>query len=363
MIDRDHGSMIDPVAEDVVAGPPAKPLSDSAAHRLEVEVSAQVYAPDSDPGLGLLLEMAKAGDYDPWDVDIVALTDRYLAAMDEQLDAQDLGRVGRMIFYAAALIHLKAQALAEREAQREAQRLAEQASLEDALFDEGFDDEFGGPRLRPDDLPLVYPDFMVEGDAMGISLAPRERTPRKRGLTLVDLIMALRSYDERIAEREAALEEEPLFDGDMAFEECVNGAHQDDLDRDLVEVRTQLWEHLTEDGFVTLDSLVSEERPRGAAFLALLFLAQDEEIELRQTDFYGELRIVRGPYFGEVRAGVRLDDDPEDLIVDGEDEVEVGFDDDDDEVEAEADEDHDTHEDSDQPALATDTDTEEVSGE
>lgn len=258
MSDRDHSSMIE--SADATVGPPARPLSDSAAHKLEAEVNAQVFAPDSDPGLGLLLEMAKAGDYDPWDVDIVALTDRYLAAMDEQLDAQDLGLVGRMIFYAAALIHLKAQALAEREAQREAQRLADAAAFDDALLDDGFDFGEGG-RLRPDDLPLVYPDFMTDGDLRGITLAPRERTPRKRGLTLVDLIVALRSYDERIAEREAALEDEPLFDGEIAFEECVGGAHQDDLDRDLVEVREQLWEQLPEDGHVTLDSLVTEARP------------------------------------------------------------------------------------------------------
>ena len=76
MSDRDHSSMIE--SADATVGPPARPLSDSAAHKLEAEVNAQVFAPDSDPGLGLLLEMAKAGDYDPWDVDIVALTDRYL---------------------------------------------------------------------------------------------------------------------------------------------------------------------------------------------------------------------------------------------------------------------------------------------
>ncbi|MEZ6188309.1 MAG: segregation/condensation protein A [Planctomycetota bacterium] len=347
MSDRDHSTLIE--SADHTVGPPARPLTEGEVQQLDAEVNAQVFAPQSDPGLGLLLEMAKTGDYDPWDVDIVALTDRYLAAMDEQLDAQDLGQVGRMIFYAAALIHLKAQALAEREAQREAERLAQQAELADALFDEGFDLLGDGGRLRPDDLPLVYPDFMTEGSREGITLAPRERTPRKRGLTLVDLILALRSYDDRIAEREAALEDEPLFDGDMAFEECVGGAHQDDLDRDLVEVRQQLWEELPEDGHVTLEALVSEQRPRGAAYLALLFLAQDEEVVLKQTDFYGELRVVRGPYFGEVRAGVRFDDDPEDLILDSEEDPEVGFDEDDEDLEDDA--------------ADADVEPEEVSGE
>ena len=45
-------------------------------------VGAEVFGVTTDPGLGLLLELAKKGEYDPWDVDIVAVTDRYLQALD-----------------------------------------------------------------------------------------------------------------------------------------------------------------------------------------------------------------------------------------------------------------------------------------
>ena len=78
---------------------------------LEAQLQAAVGL-GNDPGLELLVDLAKKGEADPWDLDVVSLTDRYLEALDEQLDARDLGRVARLIFYAACLIHLKAQAMA-----------------------------------------------------------------------------------------------------------------------------------------------------------------------------------------------------------------------------------------------------------
>src|SRR5258706_9041001 len=103
--------------------------------------------------------MARKGEYDPWDIDIVALTDQYLAALDEQLDARDLTQVARLMFCAAALVRLKAQALAERErARRQEESGAGAGDPDDPLAA-----LFGGRRgLLPGDLPLLYPD--VDGN-------------------------------------------------------------------------------------------------------------------------------------------------------------------------------------------------------
>lgn len=266
-----------------------------------------------DPGLGLLLELAKRGEYDPWDIDIVALTDRYLAVLDEHLDARDLGHVARLIFYAAALVHLKAQALAEREA-----RIRREESFDatlDAQMSELADQLRYGRGLLPGDQPLVYPDFLADGsnDRGGVAgLMPRERRPRERGLTLVDLIAALRSYDERIAQREAELANQETYDELATHEECVSTSHQDDLDRDIIGVRQDLWQKLATAEQVRFEELHGAERSKAGAYLALLFLAQDEEVVLDQKTCYGELRVLRGTHFGEIRAGVRTEDPIED---------------------------------------------------
>lgn len=285
---------------DTGAGPEEAVTTDAADIE---EAFHEAGADPRDPGLGLLLELAKRGEYDPWDVDIVALTDRYLQALDQHLDARDLGQVARLIFYAAALVHLKAQVLAEREARL---RHGEQQSLEDDMA--AMADELRrGRGLLPGDMPLVYPDYLTgAGGHGGVNgLSPRERVARPRGLTLVDLISALKSYDERLAQHEAALAEIQEVDYDAAHIECVGTSHQDDLDQDIIDVRHHLWRLLEQPAAsATLTQLIEGRVTRPGAYLALLFLAQDEEIVLSQEVFYGEVTITRGPHFGEVRAGV-----------------------------------------------------------
>ena len=141
----------------------------------------------TDPGLGLLVDLARRGEYDPWNVDIVSVTDHYLEALDETLDARDLQRVARLIFYAAALIHLKARAMAARQ-----QALDYEDVVEQTLLDE-FGNELGGPdpgypRLRPGDEPLDY-GFLGGGEdagGMGGLLSPREKPLRTLLDTSVD---------------------------------------------------------------------------------------------------------------------------------------------------------------------------------
>jgi segregation and condensation protein A len=255
------------------------------------------------PGLGLLLELVKRGEQDPWDIDIVALTDQYLQALDQNLDARDLGKVARLVFYAAALVHLKAQALADKEARLRAEE--SQAAI-DAQMEDLADALRGRYGLLPGDQPLLRP-----GDGGVAGLMPRDRRPRERGLTLLDLISALRSYDDRLAQAELALAQAPSYDEELVAPECLGTAHQDDLDRDILEVREDLWRLLALDGAtLTFDALVAARstRTRAGAYLALLFLAQDEEVVLEQQTHYGELRVLRGPYFGQVRAGVSHDE-------------------------------------------------------
>ena len=65
-----------------------------------------------EPGIRVLADMARRGEIDPWDVDIVQVTDRYLAAC-EALDPKTLADSGSIILCAAILFHLKAKILAE----------------------------------------------------------------------------------------------------------------------------------------------------------------------------------------------------------------------------------------------------------
>ena len=51
----------------------------------------------------LLVGLAERGEIDPWDIDIVEVTDAFLA----ELDARDLRTSGRALFYASVLLRMK----------------------------------------------------------------------------------------------------------------------------------------------------------------------------------------------------------------------------------------------------------------
>jgi segregation and condensation protein A len=249
----------------------------------------------NDPGIALLVEMARRGEIDPWNIDIIDVTDKYLAALARRsadggrLAPADLARSAKCIFYAAALHNMKARALAERHAR------ALLAATETVDLDAEGMAELARRGLRPGDLPLLYPD-----DGRGI-LAPRERRPRERALTLLDLIAALRSLDERVATREALLAEMPVWDAATAFDECIGGSHQDDVEQDKADLRAELsLALLSSPGSCVEDRALQKGRFRSRAqvFLALLSLANDEEVDLDQESIYGRLFVRIGARFG-----------------------------------------------------------------
>ena len=61
-------------------------------------------------GIGILVDMAKAGKIDPWNIDIVDVTDKYLAHMID-MKSQNLRVTGRTFLFAAVLLKLKSNVL------------------------------------------------------------------------------------------------------------------------------------------------------------------------------------------------------------------------------------------------------------
>ena len=56
-------------------------------------------------GIGILVEMAKSGKIDPWNIDIVDVTDKYLAHM-VQMKSQNLRVTGRTFLFVVHIICL-----------------------------------------------------------------------------------------------------------------------------------------------------------------------------------------------------------------------------------------------------------------
>ena len=230
----------------------------------------------------ILLNLAKTGEVDPWDVDIVEATDRFLNEM-ERLEAHAIARSARCLFYAAALVNLKAKVLSE-------------GASATALVDEINDwDDFGDELLGDEALPrLELPLFRVKP---GLALTPRDRCPRGRSLTMQDLLEALRRLDERAME--APEDHDDPWDLALDFDEDIGdvpSAHEDDLEGDILCIREHLKACFAKDRKrIRLEDASLEGMGRSMAYRALLFLGNDDELELEQEEIYGDLYVSPGP--------------------------------------------------------------------
>ena len=225
--------------------------------------------PQTDPGIDLLVTLAKNGEIDPWDIDIVKVTDKYLKALD-QLAHRTLEASGKGLFYACVLLHMKAQILAA----------TYMPPVQPDFTDDGMD-FMGG--IDEGDVGADLEWAQIVSTDKGVLLVPRGR-PRSRPITLDDLIRALKGCDnaERMRRDKGLPPTADFF---------VNSTNQDDVAGD-IEIVRRLITRLTDGQPVAFSRLVGDGITAGGLFLALLFMASREEVSLSQTEFYQDLSIA-----------------------------------------------------------------------
>jgi segregation and condensation protein A len=236
----------------------------------------------------VLVNMADDGEIDPWDIDIVAVTDKFL----DRLDEADLRTSGRALFYASVLLRMKG----------------------DAMLDDGEDDEepWDEPWEQPlaDDQPLDGPDPF---DSLEQEMDRRLERKRTRGMpqTLDELVRDLRD-----AERDTWWKESRTYDtsesphgfqrgtqeldyrsgddlrmDDEPTEADVTGtAHAEDIDAIIDDVEAALREHYEAGREEVLYREIEDAGgSRVETFLGLLFLAHRGRVRLQQDECFGDL--------------------------------------------------------------------------
>lgn len=234
----------------------------------QTEIAALEQPQQTDPGIDLLVTLAKNGEIDPWDIDIVKVTDKYLQALD-RMAHRTLESSGKCLFYACVLLHMKAQILSTTYMPPEPE-----PDFSDGMDYEGAIDE--------GDIGADVEWAQIVATEKGVLLVPRGR-PRNRPITLDDLIRALRGCDtaERVR-RDSGLPPTASF--------FVNSTNQDDVAADIQTVR-RLMVRFSGGHPVQFRRLVGEGISAGGLFLALLFMASRDEVNLSQQDFYRDLSI------------------------------------------------------------------------
>jgi segregation and condensation protein A len=221
--------------------------------------------------LGILVELAQAGKIDPWDIDIVQLTDSFLGRVAE-LKKMDLRISSRTLLYSAVLLRMKSSGIFGVEKE------------EVVELDSDFFDELDLP--EPDEFPI--PKLPV-------------RRVSTRPVTLNELILELKKAESTLSRknekkkaRQVAEEHNLLAGPQLTTGDILDIAHEEAISSRLALIWARLMELFANQPVVTLSSFLEISEDRIMDYLSLLFLASSRKIWLYQDKLFGELYIYPG---------------------------------------------------------------------
>lgn len=203
----------------------------------------------------VLVELAKKGEIDPWDIDIALTTQRFLEYIDS-LEKRDLRIPARTLLYAAMLLRMKSD-----------------------FVEESKEEE---PELIPDEV-----EFEVEETIDGLPQPPIRRHT-KRPVTLEELISELRKA-EMVGRRKAMRERWP----ESPAEKAMDLSHEEGIEDRIKALGPILDSIFASSKNATFTDIKSKERVMD--YVSLLFMAQRRQVWLEQEEFFQELYIRRHP--------------------------------------------------------------------
>jgi len=207
----------------------------------------------------ILVKLAQDGEIDPWNIDIVDVTDKFFRHV-EKMERMDLRISGRTLHYAAILLRMKSNALVEEPVQE----------------DDSWIDDFDF--FEVDEYPIPKPPV---------------RRHSHRSVTLNELIMELEKAE--VVERRRVVRnktKEHMQLNRHTTEQVLGIAHEEDIEGRVGNLRTMLTELLYDRTYISLSEILTGDRSNKLmTYISLLFLANMKEVWLEQEELFGELYI------------------------------------------------------------------------
>ncbi|OPX63996.1 MULTISPECIES: segregation/condensation protein A [unclassified Methanoregula] len=241
----------------------------------------------------ILVGMAERGEIDPWNINIIEVTDRFLSLLERRREL-NLQVSGRTLFYAATLLRMK----------------SEQLDVVEEADDEGdggdlFGDEFGGGTGEEIDFgSRLGPIERLEHE---IQRRLERKSMRKSPTTLFELITELKNIEKEDRRRRRMSEGRgvDLTDSLIDAEDVVSIAHEEGFQETAMTRLAEYLEGLELDQELTLAELCTRmEWGIPEVYIPLLFLALDGRCSLRQEEFFGDIWVqIRHPEPAEAGGG------------------------------------------------------------
>lgn len=227
----------------------------------------------------ILVGLAEKGEIDPWNIDIIEVTDRFLNELERRREL-NLQVSGRTLFYAATLIRMKSEQLVK----IDPPEIEDEGDGEDL-----FGDDFGAGMAEDIDYSgRLGPIERLEHE---IQRRLDRKSMRKSPITLFELITELKNIEKEERRRRRMSEgrldsPDALIDAD----DVVSIAHDEGFQESSMVRLAEYLEGLELDEEMTLAELCQRmEWGIPEVFIPLLFLALDGRCTLRQEEFYGDI--------------------------------------------------------------------------
>jgi segregation and condensation protein A len=224
----------------------------------------------------ILVGLAERGEIDPWNINIIEVTDRFLSEL-ERCRQLNLQVSGRTLFYAATLLRMKSEHL-----ELLSDPAKEGLDEDDELFGEDFDlaldseTEYHG-RLGP--IELLEHEIQRRLDRKNL---------RKSPVTLFELIIELKNIEKEERRRRRLTD---TADDLLVYAEDVVGiAHDEGYQESAMTVLEECLDCIDLEDELTLVQLCQKlEWGIPEVYIPLLFLALEGRCSLRQEEFFGDV--------------------------------------------------------------------------
>ena len=239
-------------------------------------------------GIEVLVQMAKQGKIDPWNIDIADIADKYMLHIAES-KSNNLRLSGRALFFLAVLLKLKSNVLVGLDPMQF--EVHEEVNPE---YDDSDDSRFSDELYYQD----YYPDNVIPIEDI-IQRRTSVKLNRNRIVTLKDLIRQLEFY-EQLDKKQAiknSLERAKRRVrnyANMSADDIINLAHEEYIESSIKILHENLIQIFEKEEKVELNTLTLLGLDKVSAYIALLFLTAESEFDLEQEEFYSDLYVVKG---------------------------------------------------------------------
>ncbi|MCD6229700.1 MAG: segregation/condensation protein A [Candidatus Diapherotrites archaeon] len=222
----------------------------------------------------ILFDLVKKNNFNPWDINIVSLADAYMNKI-QSLKKFDFHIPANAVLCASILLRIKSDIF-------KIDFKEEPSEDPDASMFSMFDDSFSMDETLLNDL------------TENTSVVPHLHAPKritKRKVTLTELVDAIND----VLHRTRQPRKQPVnLEDELDFMDYFNAEETETIEENVKNIYETVKKNVDNEGLTNFSTIIESNEPeeKVSKFFPLLYLMNDNKINLWQDDFFGEIFIA-----------------------------------------------------------------------